>query len=48
VLLQREGVNHTLHFVLGLFTCSLWWGVWLFIALFGRGKWRCTRCGQAV
>ena len=25
--------NHLLHFVIGLFTCGLWWLIWPFIAL---------------
>lgn len=30
---QPQRCNHLLHFILGLFTCGLWWLVWPFIAI---------------
>jgi hypothetical protein len=31
-------VNHVLHFLIGVFTCGLWWIVWLVMAMSGGEK----------
>ena len=35
VIARGGRINHPLHFVLGLVTCSAWWFVWLAIVVFG-------------
>jgi hypothetical protein len=32
-LLVGRPTNHLLHFFIGVFTCGLWWAVWLIIGL---------------
>ena len=34
-LVRGQRVNHLLHFLVGLFTASVWWIVWIFIAARG-------------
>ena len=41
---RTEQTNHVLHFLLGLFTCGLWWGLWLLMGVAAK-PWRCTLCG---
>ena len=48
MLVTRPGVNHVLHLLVTLTTCGLWAFVWLGIALFGGGRWRCSKCGLAA
>ena len=38
VLVEGGKVNHLLHFFGGVFTCGLWWIVWVFLALIGGEK----------
>jgi hypothetical protein len=33
-----QPVNNTLHFLIGVFTCGLWWLLWLVIGLLGGTK----------
>ncbi|HEY8766901.1 MAG TPA: hypothetical protein VIP09_06525 [Dehalococcoidia bacterium] len=33
LMLQGKPVNHVLHFLIGLFTCGIWWIVWAILAL---------------
>ena len=35
VLVEGRRVNHLLHFFVGIFTCGLWWLVWLFFGITG-------------
>jgi hypothetical protein len=35
VIVTGHRVNHLLHFLIGIFTCGLWWIVWLILALTG-------------
>ena len=37
-LVKGQRVNHILHFLVGLFTLSLWWFAWAFIAATGGEK----------
>lgn len=45
-LVKRKGVNHILHLLLSIFTLSLWVLVWVFLAIFHVGGWRCQVCGS--
>lgn len=39
IMVKGRRVNHLLHFIIGVFTLSLWWFcVWLPLALFGGEK----------
>ena len=38
VVLTGQKVNHTLHFIVGIFTCGIWWIVWLILGLTGGEK----------
>jgi hypothetical protein len=38
VLITGQPVNHLLHFLIGVFTCGLWWIVWLVLVLTGGAK----------
>ena len=38
VLVTGQPVNHLLHFLIGVFTCGLWWVIWLILALTGGTK----------
>lgn len=40
--------NHLLHFFLTLFTAGLWVIVWILVAVFSVGGYRCTNCGCRV
>ena len=33
LMLPGKPVNHLLHFLVGVFTCGLWWVVWLILVL---------------
>ena len=33
LMLPGKPVNHLLHFLVGIFTCGLWWIVWLILIL---------------
>lgn len=33
LMLPGKPVNHLLHFLVGVFTCGLWWIVWLILVL---------------
>lgn len=33
LMLPGKPVNHLLHFLVGIFTCGLWWIVWLVLVL---------------
>ncbi len=35
VIIHGRRVNHVLHFLIGLLTLGLWWGVWILLAIFG-------------
>lgn len=49
VLGQKEGVNHVLHAILSIFTCTLWMWVWGFLFLVNLAtSYRCQRCGMTV
>ncbi len=38
VIVKGKQVNHLLHFLIGVFTCGLWWIAWLIIAITGGEK----------
>jgi len=38
VIVKGKPVNHLLHFLIGVFTCGLWWIAWLIIAITGGEK----------
>jgi len=38
VIVTGKPVNHLLHFLVGVFTCGLWWIAWLVIAITGGEK----------
>ena len=38
VVVRGKPVNHLLHFLIGVFTCGLWWIAWLVIAITGGEK----------
>ena len=38
VLVFGKAVNNLLHFLVGLFTCGIWWLVWIGLAIFGGEK----------
>lgn len=38
VVVRGHRPNHTLHFIVGLFTLGIWWLVWIGIAIFGGEK----------
>jgi hypothetical protein len=38
VLVTGQPVNHVLHFLIGVFTCGLWWIIWLILALTGGAR----------
>lgn len=38
VIVTGKPVNHLLHFLVGVFTCGLWWIAWLIIAITGGEK----------
>lgn len=38
VVVVGKPVNHILHFLIGVFTCGLWWIVWLILAITGGEK----------
>ena len=38
VLVKGARVNHLLHFIVGAFTCGLWWIVWIYHAIAGGEK----------
>jgi hypothetical protein len=40
-VVQGQKVGHLLHFFIGLFTCGLWWFVWLLLGMTG-GEHRTT------
>ena len=42
---DSSAVNHVLHFLLGLLTCSLWWIVWLLLVAAKTPRWACGTCG---
>ena len=48
VLAQRPGINHILHLLLTIVTGGIWAIVWILVAIFKFGGWRCTQCGRAV
>jgi len=33
LMLAGKEVNHLLHFLVGVFTCGIWWIVWLILVL---------------
>lgn len=39
-------INHVLHALLGLLTCTLWWFVWLAMVLTSTPTWLCSQCGS--
>lgn len=41
----RKGINHILHLILSLVTLGAWFFIWVALALFNVGGWRCPRCG---
>lgn len=45
VLAERQTPNHLLHLVLSLVTAGLWLPIWILVALFAGGSYRCPRCG---
>lgn len=48
VLGRRDAPNHLLHFLVGIFTCGLWWIAWLFIVIaHSNNPFRCPICGTA-
>jgi hypothetical protein len=44
VLARRSGTNHVLHFLITIFSCSLWIPFWIMISL-KFGGWQCPICG---
>jgi hypothetical protein len=40
LMLPGKPVNHVLHFIIGLFTCGVWWIVWLMLAATQRREQR--------
>lgn len=38
VLVKGHRPNHVLHFIIGIFTLTVWWFVWAAIAIFGGEK----------
>ena len=38
VIIKGKKVNHTLHFIVGLFTFGFWWIIWIAFAIFGGEK----------
>ena len=49
VLGQKNTVNHVLHAILTLFTCTIWGLVLLILVLVNLAEpYLCTRCGQPV
>lgn len=45
VLGEKQTPNHMLHLLLSVVTGGAWLGVWLLIAMFGGGRYRCPSCG---
>ena len=48
VLIRRQVPNHLVHALVTFFLCGLWLPVWIWVALFGGSRWRCTHCGRKV
>jgi hypothetical protein len=48
VPVSKNTPNHTLHFLVSLFSCGLWVIPWVLISAFnGSAKWRCNHCGSS-
>lgn len=45
VLAERQTPNHILHLLLTVVTAGFWLPVWLLVALFGSGSYKCPNCG---
>jgi hypothetical protein len=45
VLAERQTPNHILHLLLAVVTAGLWIPVWILVALFGSGSYKCPNCG---
>ncbi|MEQ6916564.1 hypothetical protein [Halomonas aquatica] len=45
-LVKRKGVSHILHLLLSIFTIGAWVFVWIGLAIFNIGGWRCQTCGS--
>jgi cytochrome c biogenesis protein CcdA len=45
VLAERQTPNHVLHLLLSIFTAGFWIPVWIVVAIFTSGAYRCPRCG---
>lgn len=46
VLAERQTPNHVLHLLLTFFTGGAWLIVWIILAVFTVGPYRCPNCGS--
>jgi hypothetical protein len=47
VMATRPRANHTLHFLITMFTCGFWLFIWPLLSI-RFGGWRCGVCGTVV
>tara|TARA_R110002020_G_scaffold53905_8_gene150490 strand:- start:20011 stop:20232 length:222 start_codon:yes stop_codon:yes gene_type:complete len=45
VLAERQTPNHILHLLLTVVSAGIWLPVWLLLAIFGGGAYKCPSCG---
>lgn len=46
VLAEKQTPNHVLHLLLSVVTVGFWIPIWLLVALFGGGPYKCPSCGS--
>ena len=45
VLAERQTPNHILHLLLSVVTAGFWIPIWLLVAIFRSGAYKCPSCG---
>ena len=48
VLAAGRTPSHVLHLVLTVLSVGLWLPIWILLALFSTGGYRCSNCGSKV